>query len=50
MKGQILVVDDDPQILDVLDIRLASLGLEVTATGDPEHASRSPRPPASTRR
>jgi signal transduction histidine kinase len=38
MKGKILVVDDDPQILDVLDIRLASLGLEVTATGNPEHA------------
>ena len=38
MKGRILVVDDDPQILDVLDIRLASLGLEVTATGDPGHA------------
>ena len=38
MKGKILVVDDDPQILDVLDIRLASLGLEVTTTGNPGHA------------
>jgi signal transduction histidine kinase len=38
MKGTILVVDDDPQILEVLDIRLSSLGLEVTATGDPGHA------------
>ena len=38
MKGKILVVDDDPQILDVLEIRLASLGLEVTATGNPGDA------------
>jgi two-component system NtrC family sensor kinase len=33
-----LVVDDDPQILEVLEIRLATLGLEVTATADPEYA------------
>jgi signal transduction histidine kinase len=38
MKGRILVVDDDPQILDVLEIRLSSLGLEVTATADPGRA------------
>ena len=38
MKGKILVVDDDPQILDVLDIRLTGLGLEVTATSNPAHA------------
>ncbi len=38
MKGKILVVDDDAEILEVLDIRLASLGLEVVATGDPARA------------
>ena len=38
MKGKVLVVDDDPQILEVLDIRLTTLGLDVTATGNPEHA------------
>jgi two-component system, NtrC family, sensor kinase len=38
MKGRLLVVDDDPQILEVLEIRLATLGLEVTATRDPERA------------
>lgn len=38
MKGKILVVDDDVEILAVLEIRLASLGLEVVATGDPATA------------
>jgi signal transduction histidine kinase len=31
MKGRILVVDDDAPILEVLDMRLAAMGLEVTA-------------------
>jgi signal transduction histidine kinase len=38
VKGRILVVDDDQQILDVLEIHLASLGLEVTAARDPGRA------------
>lgn len=38
MKGKILVVDDDPQILDVLEIRLTSLGLDVSATRNPGDA------------
>jgi signal transduction histidine kinase/DNA-binding response OmpR family regulator len=39
MKGKILVVDDDPEMLDVLEIRLASLGLDVVATGHPGSAA-----------
>ena len=38
MKGKILIVDDDPQILEVLDIHLVTLGLDVTATANPERA------------
>jgi signal transduction histidine kinase len=30
MKGRVLVVDDDASILEVLDMRLAAMGLEVT--------------------
>ena len=40
MKGRVLIVDDDPQILEVLDIGLANLGLDVTAIGNPGDAIR----------
>ena len=30
MKGRVLVVDDDTAILEVLEMRLAAMGLEVT--------------------
>jgi two-component system, NtrC family, sensor kinase len=33
-----LVVDDDPAILEVLEMRLAAMGFDVTATGDPTGA------------
>jgi signal transduction histidine kinase len=32
---RVLVVDDDPHILEVLGMRLESMGLDVTAVGDP---------------
>lgn len=35
---RVLVVDDDPHILEVLGMRLESMGLEVTAVGDPAAA------------
>ena len=38
MKGRALIVDDDPSILEVLEIRLASLGLDVTAAKTPSQA------------
>jgi two-component system sensor histidine kinase HydH len=38
MKGRILVVDDDASILEVLEMRLAAMGFDVTATGDPKRA------------
>ena len=38
MIGRALVVDDDRHILEVVTFRLQSLGLEVTATGDPSKA------------
>jgi two-component system, NtrC family, sensor kinase len=38
MKARALVVDDDTMMLEVLELRLASLGFAVTATKDPEHA------------
>jgi signal transduction histidine kinase len=34
------VVDDDPHILEVLEMRLTAMGLAVTATGDPVDAVR----------
>src|SRR5581483_4638839 len=40
MAPRILVVDDDTHILEVLGMRLESLGFEVTVTGDPEEAAR----------
>jgi signal transduction histidine kinase len=41
MKRKILVVDDDGAILEVLEMRLAALGFDVTATRDPERATDS---------
>jgi signal transduction histidine kinase len=38
MRARALVVDDDAMMLEVLELRLASLGLDVTATGDPDRA------------
>ena len=38
MKRRVLVVDDDPAIVEVLDLRLESMGFDVTATGDPSRA------------
>jgi len=38
MTGSVLVVDDDPHILEVLEMRLAAMGLDVTATRDPVDA------------
>ena len=38
MRGRALVVDDDALMLEVLELRLASLGLTVTATQDAEEA------------
>src|SRR5437868_3136980 len=35
---KMLVVDDDAAILEVLEIRLASMGFDVTATSDPDKA------------
>ncbi|MCW5890822.1 MAG: response regulator [bacterium] len=35
---RVLVVDDDPHILEVLGMRLESMGLDVTAVGDPAAA------------
>ncbi|MGH7262302.1 MAG: ATP-binding response regulator [Candidatus Rokuibacteriota bacterium] len=38
MKGRALVVDDDPEIREVLTTRLEALGLGVTAVGGPREA------------
>ena len=38
MKGRVLVVDDDPQIRELLGMRLEALGLAVTAVGGPSQA------------
>ncbi len=38
MKRRVLVVDDDAAILEVLEMRLASMGFDVTATGNPDEA------------
>ena len=38
MKRRVLVVDDDAAILEVLEMRLAAMGFDVTAIGDPERA------------
>jgi signal transduction histidine kinase len=39
--GRTLVVDDDPYILEVLEMRLDAMGLEVVAARDHRHALRS---------
>jgi signal transduction histidine kinase len=41
VSRRVLVVDDDAAILEVLEMRLAALGLDVTATGDPREALRA---------
>jgi signal transduction histidine kinase/DNA-binding response OmpR family regulator len=41
MKTTILVVDDDTAILEVLEMRLAAMGYDVTATADPRVALRA---------
>jgi len=42
MKGsRVLVVDDDAHIVEVMEMRLAAMGLEVTATGNPQEALRA---------
>ena len=38
MKRKILVVDDDTAIVEVLEMRLATMGFDVTATVDPQAA------------
>jgi signal transduction histidine kinase len=38
VKRRVLVVDDDAAILEVLEMRLAAMGFEVTATNDPYRA------------
>jgi len=38
VKGRVLVVDDDPEIREVLAMRLEALGLVVTAVGGPREA------------
>lgn len=38
MKGRVLVVDDDPTILEVLEMRLTAMGFDVTATTDAARA------------
>lgn len=38
MKRRVLVVDDDPQILEVVELRLASMGVEAAVTVDPARA------------
>ncbi len=36
MKRRVLIVDDDMAILEVLEMRLATMGFDVTATNDPQ--------------
>jgi signal transduction histidine kinase len=38
MTSRLLVVDDDAEILEVLEMRLAAMGFDVTATSDPAAA------------
>ncbi|HXG03817.1 MAG TPA: response regulator [Candidatus Binatia bacterium] len=38
MTRRVLIVDDDAAILEVLEMRLAAMGFEVTATADPQRA------------
>jgi len=39
-KGHILVVDDNPNLLELIRMRLESADYEVTATGDEAEAFR----------
>jgi signal transduction histidine kinase len=41
MKRRVLVVDDDMAIVEVLEMRLATMGFDVTATHDPQVAMAS---------
>src|SRR5919204_255609 len=38
IKRRVLIVDDDAAILEVLEMRLGTMGFEVTATTDPQRA------------
>jgi signal transduction histidine kinase len=38
MKRKVLVVDDDVAIVEVLEMRLVTMGFDVTATADPQQA------------
>jgi signal transduction histidine kinase len=38
VRRRVLIVDDDAPILEVLEMRLAAMGFEVTATRDPQEA------------
>ena len=38
MKRKVLVVDDDAAIVEVLEMRLMTMGFDVTATADPQAA------------
>src|SRR5499426_4679190 len=38
VKQRVLVMDDDPAILEVLEMRLSAMGFDVTATSDPRKA------------
>src|SRR5262249_24843700 len=38
MKRRVLIVDDDPAILEVLEMRLAAMGFDVTATPEAHRA------------
>ena len=41
MKRRVLIVDDDPAILEVLEMRLVAMGFDVEATSDPQTAVRT---------
>jgi signal transduction histidine kinase len=41
IKRRVLIVDDDAAILEVLEMRLGTMGFEVTATTDPQRAIES---------
>src|SRR5436190_968935 len=41
LKRRVLIVDDDPAILEVLEMRLAAMGFDVEATSDAHAAVRS---------
>ena len=41
MKRRVLIVDDDPAILEVLEMRLLAMGFDVQATADPRVAAQN---------